>query len=166
MPNWCECDLTIEGPHEDVCSFLAYCGDGFDFNKFIPYPAKFAELDEAAAKWEAEHPEGPWSERPTDGFNSGGMEWCRRHWGTKWNASDVVMPTPPTPDGYDETEINFSTPWSPPLPVVHAASVKFPTLTFELRYFERGMEFNGIYRVNAGAVDRDEKGPYFDKRGG
>src|SRR5438045_2750467 len=95
MPNWCENDLEIEGKSERVNEFLKFAEgpeSQFDFNRFIPYPEKFAELDqkaeEARDEWQKTPPEkrGPYPVI-TDGFNQGGYEWCCDHWGTKWNAA-------------------------------------------------------------------------------
>src|SRR5262245_11180350 len=121
MPNWCECDLRIEGPTAKVEEFLEFAkGEEscLDFSRFIPYPEHFAELDRAAAEWAERNPP-PWSEeafktRPTDGYNQGGCEWCVRNWGTKWNACRVST-SPNLFDWCDEggrlalVEINFST---------------------------------------------------------
>jgi hypothetical protein len=46
MPNWCENDLYVRGPKEDVEQFLEHArGDegDFDFNKFIPMPRELFE---------------------------------------------------------------------------------------------------------------------------
>ncbi len=123
-------------------------------------------MDEAAEVWEQNHPQGDWRERPKDGFNSGGYEWCRKHWGTKWNACRVETGTL-TNCGEDGTvEMHFSTAWSPPLPVIRKASEMFPELDFELRYFERGCGFNGLCICRGGEAVIDEAGPYFGHRGG
>lgn len=43
----------------------------------------------------------------------------------------------------------------------------FPELTFDLRYFESGMGFNGRYACrDGGAVFYDEQAAYYGTRGG
>jgi hypothetical protein len=42
----------------------------------------------------------------------------------------------------------------------------FPDLVFDLRYFEGGMQFNGIYRIENGQVADERSGDYFGDRGG
>jgi hypothetical protein len=42
----------------------------------------------------------------------------------------------------------------------------FPSLSFELRFFERACQFNGIYTCKAGVVIDDRTGHYFGDRGG
>ena len=87
MPNWCENDLTVEGPKGAVEEFIKFvAGESpFDFNKFVPYPEEFKRLDDAAEAWDKEHagrPDYDWRARPKDGFNSGGYEWRVKHWAT------------------------------------------------------------------------------------
>ena len=57
MPNWCENDLTVEGPTEVVEEFLKFAAgeSPFDFDRFIPYPEEFRRLDEIAEAWGKEH---------------------------------------------------------------------------------------------------------------
>ena len=121
MPNWCENDLTVEGPKEVIEEFLRFAAgeSPFDFNKFVPYPEEFQRLDDAAEAWDKEHAEQPdcdRRQRPKDGFNSGGFEWRVEHWGTKWPAFHVDTEGPVT--GYDgktlEVVFHFDTAWSPP----------------------------------------------------
>lgn len=103
MPNWCECDLWISGNVGDLNKLIDTVrtpaeGDKpecvLDTEKIIPYPEEFRLLDEVQRGWEAaadklraqgKEPETP---RPKDGFNSGGYEWCRQNWGTKWGICD------------------------------------------------------------------------------
>ena len=121
MPNWTENELTITGPdvqkvlntihseaHDDEDARL------LDFDKIIPYPKAYRELDQHAHEYQqkfmaisredperqtklealaAEYgvePGAPWIK---DGFNSGGYEWTCEFWGTKWNAAHVTLTT-------------------------------------------------------------------------
>lgn len=167
MPNWCECDLTVCGQMARVQEFLEFAkgGDsGFDFNRFIPYPEWFRLQDEAAQAWKRDpHRIG---QAPRNGFNSGGYDWYVENWGTKWNAYHVEIGEPSTWDNEASVDICFTTAWSPPLPVIVKASELFPDLNFELRYFECGAQFNGVFQCLDGQVVWDESGLYFGNRGG
>lgn len=178
MPNWCECDLEVEGPADRVAAFLEFAKGTedreitpFDFNRFIPYPDEYRRMDAEYAAWAAHK---PWAERtpeeranpPKDGFNSGGYEWCIENWGTKWNACRVALGERGEWDGEVTQAVHFETAWSPPEPVVRKAAELFPDLTFTLRYFECGAGFNGMLRLEGGEVTFDESGPYFGNRGG
>jgi hypothetical protein len=165
MPNWCENDLTVFGPDPEM-PLLHMQSENchFDFNRVIPYPKKYQDLDDAAQKWEEETKGQPWEERPKDGYNQGGYDWCIENWGTKWNALPME-PYMTFPDG--AAIISFSTAWSPPIPVIRALSEKFPLNTFALEYFEAGMGFCGEVVVQDGVVLSDHYSDDYDGgRGG
>jgi len=101
-----------------------------------------------------------------DGFNSGGYEWCNENWGTKWGICNAELIND---NDYDETKelgYSFETAWSPPFPVVLEMSKLFPNLEFDLRYFEGGNGFNGLFVCKKGKVETDKQGDYFGSRGG
>ena len=79
-----------------------------------------------------------------------GADWfkfCCEHWGTKWNARETTLDHNGT-----RAVLTFDTAWSPPLPVVLAASRQFPTIRFELKYLELDNDFAGVLRAYAGEV--------------
>lgn len=165
MPNHVINYLVVDGPREEVQTFMqAVKGSGdFDCNKIIPYPERFQEMDRAKAQWEKDNPCK--SGGPLDGFNSGGYEWCIRHWGTKWGAYESKLIYEDLESEYfSSVEYRFKSAWSPPLPVIRAAWEKFPKLSFELNYFECGCEFRGTYGTRAPDDDRQER-EIFDERG-
>jgi len=83
------------------------------------------------------------------------------HWGTKWNACHFA----PLENVADKrADIECSTAWSPPEPVIIALSQRFPTLNFTLRYWECG--FRGILRVKAGQILRNDYFEYHGTKGG
>ena len=169
MPNWTSCDLKIRSPdkekeHKELKRFKAFAQttkDGevnsLDTNKFIPYPEKFKKQDEIAA-------EDPTNHSIKDGYNNGGYEWCLKNWGSKWGICRAELEEEDFKWG--ELSYTFESPWSPPMPVIIKMSEMFPTLTFELRYFEQGCEFNGILECKAGKITNEEQGKYFGNRGG
>jgi hypothetical protein len=119
MPNYCENELTISGP--DVERVLAAMRDLesddpdehiFDFDKIIPYPQEFKDIDIRSAEYQtklhaiakddperesrlkalaAEYDTEPGALWLKDGYNSGGYEWTCSFWGTKWNAIRVCL---------------------------------------------------------------------------
>lgn len=167
MPNYCSNDIAITGPKEDIDALEALLKTeevAFDFNLFIPYPKQFKDADDEARKVHAELAKEAgdpyrvdWSKVPKDGFNSGGYEWCIENWGTKWNALDAQA------DRVDENNFSvwFDTAWSPPIPIIHAMSEKFPTLEITMHYEEGGMDFAGYTTFLAGEEIDGEDGPYY-----
>jgi len=151
MPNWCDCELCITGPKEDLRKLKRKVKSKksvLDADKIIPYPKEFKNLDKA---------------RPGEGFNSGGYEWCCENWGTKWGFCD-----PAVADNIKHGELvyTFETAWSPPIPLIKELGKLFPKLVFELRYFEGGAGFNGLFVIENGKVEVDKVGEYFGYRGG
>jgi hypothetical protein len=172
MPNWCDCELTVTGDVADLHAFADFIKtdkSDFDFNTIIPYPEKFRELDRIAYEWDKDNPNN-WKDRPKDGFNQGGYEWCIQNWGTKWNLGngdwDSVQIDMLDCEIEPHMTLCFQTAWAPPSPVVLEASIIFPTLTFKLEYYEGGMGFQGKYVARAGEVVCDLEGEYTGYRGG
>jgi hypothetical protein len=165
MPNSCENDLKITGPVADVSVFLDHArgeDEGgeplvLDFTKFMPQPDPITPAmirHPVYAKWAEDHPEDElW------------YFWRLEHWGTKWQGWDFVVDGPEVWGGEAVVTVSFDTAWSPPLPVVLAMSRRYPTLEFDLRYFECGCGFNGMYLCQGGEVLVDRTADYFGTRG-
>ena len=121
MPNWCENDLTVEGPKEVIEEFLRFAAGESPllFNRFLPYPEEFQfgrmMRPRLGTRSTPSSPITIGERRPKDGFNSGGYEWRVTNWGTKWPAFHVDVEGPVT--GYDgktlEVVFHFDTAWSP-----------------------------------------------------
>ena len=172
MPNHVENDLVIRGPKKDVAAFLeAVRGERedhngktvvipLDHNKVIPYPQHYADAD---AKAEVARKKGNWDVK--DGYNQGGYEWCLSNWGTKWGFYDFSELD--VSKSGTSAKVSFSTAWSPAFPLFQKMSEMFPSLTFTVRYFERGMGFQGIYKAKGGSVLEDlSSNDYRGRRGG
>lgn len=167
MPNHCETDLTLKGKPALIARVLAahFKESGeLDCDSVIPYPAHLKAMDEAAAKWDKEHP-GDWSNRPKDGFNAGGYEWCCSNWGTKWD----------TYDGFNRqvnkagtiAKLSFLTAWSPPHPVLAKLATMYPDLKIVAKSYERGMGYKCDVRWEGGkCVKNLTDNAYRGSRGG
>jgi Ferredoxin-like domain in Api92-like protein len=173
MPNHCDADLTVTGPADVVGEFLARYvtkADGtlLNLDAIRPYPAKLKEMDRIAHEWDDAHPDGkPWRERPKDGFNSGGYDWCIENWGTKWGCYKTHGCSTPLEKIDDGVILHFSTAWSPfRLDLLQAVSQRLPALRFQYDYYEQGMGFQGHVTVTGGRILVDEEGTYDGERGG
>lgn len=170
MPNWCENELRVIGRKADVERFIGFVAGSrddqtdFDFDRIVPYPEDYGAADAALRKWEEDNKGMPWNERtgrPQDGYNQGGYEWCIANWGTKWNACDTVVRK--TSRG---CTFSFNTAWSPPGPVIRKAASLFPSLQFDLKYWEGGCGFQGGLSVKCEEVLEEWEGEYRGRRGG
>lgn len=142
----------------------------------IPYPEKFRKLTKLSNEWEekadayakkhGKDGADKWwcgdklskkqraafikehGESPSDGFNSGGYEWCIKNWGTKWGFCD-----PSISQEYDGQIIYyFDSAWSPPVPLIVKMGQMFPKLKFELGYEESGCCFKGKLVMEGGEL--------------
>jgi hypothetical protein len=60
-------------------------------------------------------------------------DWCRDHWGTKWNATECMI----TDDGFE-----FDTAWSAPFPIIMELSLRFPELIFCHKWADENLGWN------------------------
>ena len=168
MPNHCEQDMYVTGDVESLKAFLEFAKEDdhiLSANKFIPYPEKYKEMDRIAEEYGKAHPDD-WRNRPKDGFNSGGYEWCCQNWGTKWGIYDCTITSQKLTGKKGKLSFTFQYAWSPALRVIDAMSEKFPTLHFKVKYFEGGMGYQGTYVVQGGNVLEDTESKYGGHRGG
>ncbi|HMF32474.1 MAG TPA: hypothetical protein VKK79_13715 [Candidatus Lokiarchaeia archaeon] len=116
MPNWVDNTLIVSGNPDLVAAFATDVRSGescFDFNKILPYPDCYRELDDVS---------------PDAGYNAGGYEWCLDSWGTKWPADLVECDDS---NNHRLTYI-FLTAWSPPTGIVKHLAQHYPDLSFDL----------------------------------
>ena len=142
MPNWCENRLRIFGPEADLEKFQQQAvghplwlneqerqtnqPSPLNFHSLLPVPDEIINLGIALEDWQVEH------------------------WGTKWEAAEVLL--------LDNTGIalsyQFDTAWSPPIALFKTIGPQWPTLTFRLNYEELGCGFIGLCKVvGADCVD-------------
>ena len=156
MPNHCETDMYIRGSDEDVTAFAKWLEEieGMEICRaLIPYPEPYKTMDEEVRAFSffggeqdkekrqaAEYAYKTKYGHTKDGYNSGGYDWCRENWGTKWGVYEVEF----TPETRRGALLSFQSAWSPPSTAVfQALSEKFPNLTFELEWFECGAAYCG-----------------------
>ena len=139
MPNWCSCELTLNGPQNEMNKFNSENLDNdndIDFNLGVPFPE---DLD----------------------FDTHWYNWRLSQWGTKWSACDTIINRVwDKKDCNLLTEISYliNTAWSPPIPWVLKISEKYPEVRFKLKYEENNLNFSGIYIVKNGDILLDENG--------
>jgi len=121
MPNWCSCELEIEGDINDIQKLLddakspnedEHKHTDFSLENFIPTPEEIQDRD----------------------VNS----WRMDHWGTKWDIQPEV-------DNQGEfVSLKFDSAWSPPIEALNIISKLYPSLSFKLTFSEEAMDFFGI----------------------
>jgi hypothetical protein len=150
MPNWCNNDLHIIGPKEELKRFDEHfkkehnvvnkitkdgkgilkqtMEKGYSFENFIPMPVE--ELN----NW---------------------YEWSIKNWGTKWDLDpNGVGASFYEDDAHKlyEQYYCFSTAWSPCVLAVQEMSKQFPDLDITHRYYEEGVLFAGEVSFSKGEI--------------
>lgn len=119
MADYCYIKMRITGEERNLKILKekstslkkAYKGEVlvFDFDKLIPSPKRIEDCEEKYLINEHSHvqieADRPW-------FNW--YRWNNEHWGTKWNACESHVEL-----YYDRLEIEFSTAWGVPQPVLN-----------------------------------------------
>ena len=175
MPNWCQNDLSVRGGSSELSRFEAHANGlrgPLDFNKFIPYPKKFTDMDEQGALETCREKEPETVNMTSDeikvylklqgkklddynihwrGFNNGGFEWCAVNWDTKWPASNTTV-------RFSKTSLLylFDTAWGPPSKVIIKMGEMFPKLKFHLKYKLEGNEGKGVLTIENGKVIKNK----------
>lgn len=157
MPNWCFNRVQVSGAKDVLAAFVdAVEGDedAFSFERVCPTPPPLVEIvsglnringvvchrwRQAGSREVACSPEELAALEKAHGATDA-MEWRRRHWGCKWDASEVEIEGDPTL-GY--VQYTFETPWGPPEPVCHALRERFPELDLVWFYDEPNMQAAG-----------------------
>ena len=71
--------------------------------------------------------------------------WCKKHWGSKWNAEDSKVEAGP-----DAITVRFTTASSFPKPLVKALSKKWPVLEIRVQYADEHLRWGGDYILKGG----------------
>lgn len=134
MSNKCINRLTVRGTSEEVKEFMDFAANenvALDFGRFLPLPAEAIKLS--------------WEEK---------QDVCEKHWGTFANAFYVRLECGYTQTAY-KAHYRFRSEWSPPVPVLLAASARFPSLRLVLAYCLSVDNIEGVLGVRAGVIRFD-----------
>ena len=162
MPNWCQNEVNISGPLEDVRAFLTAVGyakgsEVFSFDGILPKPKELTGIMTGVTTIDGIQYE-TW--REVDGvsiplldkelediYNRCGatdnIEWCCKYWGTKWDAQYVEYLDVHLDDPTAHVLVHFDTAWGPPQELYDYCCEKFPTVGLSWFYREDGMQIAG-----------------------
>lgn len=163
MPNHCSQDLYVYGDEQSIKDFIEFSKDSagiLSADKYIPYPQKYKDMDQAAkvARENGQH--------IADGFNSGGYEWCLDNWGTKWGIYNAKLTKEKFSGSKSQVNYTFESAWSPATLIIKAMAEKYPSLRFKLKYYEMGAGFKGTYEIKGDNVLVHDATKYSGSRGG
>lgn len=148
MPNWTTNYLTVMGNPKELNKFLKeierttseadmnYEASKLAFNRIIPMPDEYLYKDSFA------------------GWHS----WRCDNWGTKWEARIDYETTSQWESG--EVFFEFSTAWSPPMPILKKLIETYPKLQFYFKCWEESYEFWAQYTGDKGVMTCDYDGEF------
>ena len=162
MPNHCHNRVTFYAHHSDgnkACDQIAKLKKIFEdesvFTQIIPEPEWYNTplISSDVRRYSFSEPKGevgelpqyvedPWRRlvfKSTGQTDDRWYDWRVNHWGTKWDAYDVVV----TDDDPESLEIEFNTAWSPPEPICAAIREDYPDVSVSWFYDEPGCEIAG-----------------------
>ncbi len=122
MPNWCSNTLLITGDTNTLVQLKSVIEQDDDY-----------ELLEAIA------PIGEYD-----------RETAISKWGTKWDVSSEGLEYTDNGDGTSTIEGYFDSAWSPPVEAFTQLAEDWDSCYIELKYFEPGMGFIGLYDSEGG----------------
>lgn len=130
MPNWCSNSIIIEGPTDKIRVLW-----------------ESAQAQEDGALLEAMVPIGEWD-----------YGRAVESWGTKWDISLEDLQLIDNGDGTSAIQGWADSAWSPPIEAFATYCGNNDDVTAEIRYFEPGMSFIGIWTAEEGEQTWDDVG--------
>ena len=191
MPNYCECELFVNGEPDELKRFIAGLKVGEDgkfsiLRSYFPMPAALEHtmspaviIEDDAARLEymkesvisaieKSHPITRAENATylaTHGANNW-YDWARNNWGTKWGDFDTKFIEPIDEDDLWIVPISFRTAWRAPHEGMLVIVAQFPALEFSLYWYERGMAIQGGYEYKGGVLVDSWRHEYNGNRGG
>ncbi|MYA41609.1 MAG: hypothetical protein F4Z31_07650 [Gemmatimonadetes bacterium] len=170
MPNWCQNELSVYGPKDQVREIYDLIVNELEddkiavtFDRVIPMPKILQKVTTGGTKIDGEYVttwvnEGEWPDVKARKLNEGEQllidaigypswyEWAIDNWGTKWDACESRLITP-FEVWEDEAEfaVAFDTAWSPPEPFFNALQERFENVRVGGFYREDGLQFAGYF---------------------
>lgn len=135
MPNWCNNSITIEGPADKIRALWAAVTEGSD----------------EASLLETMVPIGEWD-----------YDRAVAAWGTKWDISTAGLSFSDTGNGRARILGYADSAWSPPITAFQTYATANEDVYLELKYFEPGMAFVGVWDSEGGDAYWDNVGSLLD----
>jgi hypothetical protein len=148
MPNWCDNNIRIEGPEDQLLDFFNEVqdeddGESFEIAKSLMPMPEILQGSEAPARDEDVAKEAIAKTGHRDWY-----DWANddSNWGTKWGDCDTNL-------WFNETKITgcYQTAWGPMSEAFWIkVSETYPKLRISVGYREEGMAFEGAYSFTNG----------------
>lgn len=159
MPNWCNNGIMIIGPADQIRALWDQIqvveNPGAENERGGLLQTLCPEPDYSAITVDPAHPE-------VGGTMPDWWNWRVAHWGTKWEVETNDLRFEDLAAGNAQIVGGFESAWSPPLEAFAAYSEANPDIEMELKYFEPGMGFVGVWDSFGGDAYWDQIGTLLD----
>jgi len=134
MPNWNSNTVTIDGPKAKIAALWAAATvkDSGLLQAICPMPS---ELNDTVAD---------------GGSSENWYNWRVANWGTKWDVSMEGLQLIDNEDGTASIVGYADSAWSPPIEAFETYASENEDVHLELKYFEPGMAFIGVWDSESG----------------
>lgn len=140
MPNWCNNNITIEGPISKIEPIWNKATADEDWagllNAMVPMPVELRETKK-----------GSGDELQTEVYDgaTNWYDWSVNRWGTKWDVSPEGLEFHDNGDGTAVIEGWFDSAWAPPTEAYRTFTEENPDCSISASYHESGMDFGGFW---------------------
>lgn len=149
MPNWCYQYCTVEGPKEDLKSFIKALefptGDGgsiYGMNHLFECPEELSNT--VAGRLDGDE-QVELEKKQAENMEKYGYEnwydWCVAKWGTKWGAVNLQIEN--NIESHGNISMQFESAWAPAIGLLEEVSRQFPTLAIGMYCREEANFFAG-----------------------
>ena len=157
MPNWCNNNLTLTGPVDQVEAALLAArgqeGETISLQTILPVPDDLMRAEEVRTDWPSLT---TLVAAPTRSEDDSAYAWRVRNWGTKWDVDAEVCSDEMLDATVRSVLLQFSSAWAPPLGAIEKWARQFSAVEFKMYYHEPGMDFGGEMYVHGDKVEFKE----------
>lgn len=131
MPNWCNNNITIQGPTETIKQLWEDAQTGHRYT-VVEDDVEVEKVEFGLL--EAMAPIGDWE-----------YGTAVETWGTKWDISDDGLEFTDNEDGTASITGWFDSAWAPPITAYNRFLDDMDNCSIDASYYEPGMDFGGFY---------------------
>ena len=135
MPNWCNNNITIQGPTETIRQLWEDAtaeGSGL-LNAMVPMPEELKD-----------------TVKGSNGDAVNWYDWAVSNWGTKWDVDTEGLEFTDNGDGTASIEGWFDSAWAPPIGAYEKFLDDMDNCSLTASYYEPGMDFGGFWSSENG----------------
>lgn len=151
MPNWCNNSIEIIGPADKIQALwaAAQAEESGLLNAMVPMPEGLRNTVKGS---------GDELQTEThDGFTNW-YDWAVARWGTKWDVDIENLYYEDLGDGQAQIRGSFESAWGPPTEACETYAKANADVKMQLKYFEPGMSFMGVWDNEGGDTYYDDVG--------